>query len=253
MSTYHDDNNTSKNAALSTEEPDEDEDPPEEDLLDSYMKTSSWRSSVLSRGSNWPEIPYVSAAAGITDYTLSKADALQTKSQVSDLLLCALETAGFGVEPKPVTSPAFFRNARLIAGLLARGADPNYTAQSRATAPWLVLMEQVSAQWGTYGRAWRDVALELIKAMVRSGADLSSWPVKVDSDPIVRQRTLIEFVRHDLGEGGAADELEVIVEQSARRGGAHQQLASLPQGVGPRPTGGGLKSWVVSVFGMSKA
>lgn len=252
MSTYHDDNNTSKDAALSTEEPDEDEDPPEEDLLDSYIKTSSWRSSVLSRGSNWPEIPYVAAAAGITDYTLSKADALQTKGQVSDLLLCALETAGFGVEQKPVTSPAFFRNARLIAGLLARGADPNHTAQSRATAPWVVLMEQVSAQWGTYGRARRDVALELIKAMARSGADLSSWPAPVDLDPTSPQRTLVEFVRHDLEEDGTADELEVIIADSAKQGG-HQQIAALRQGAGPGPTGWGLKSWAVSVFGMSKA
>lgn len=246
MWTHHDGNNN-KDAALRTAESDEDD--AEEDLLDSYMKTSSWKSSILSGASNWPDIPYVAAAAGITDYTLSKADALQTKGQVSDLLLCALETAGFGVEQKPVTSPAFFRNARLIAGLLARGADPNHTAQSRATAPWVVLMEQVSAQWGTYGRAWRDVALELIKAMVRSGADLGSWPPRVDSTPSPPQRTLVEFVRHDLGEGGTAEELELIIAELARQGGGHRRMATLP----PGPTGWGLKSWVVSIFGMSKA
>ncbi|KAI7781725.1 hypothetical protein LA080_014491 [Diaporthe eres] len=245
MWTYNDDN--IKDAGLSTAEADE-VTAEEEDLLDSYMKTTSWRSSVLSGGSNWPDIPYVAAAAGITEYSLSKADALRTKGQVvSDLLLCALETAGLGVEQKPVTSPAFVRNARLIAGLLARGADPNHTAQSRATAPWVVLMGQVSAQWGTYASAWRDVAVELIKAMVRSGADLGSWPPQGNSDPMPPQRTLVEFVRHDLGEGRTADELEVIIAESAQRGGGRQQIA--PMGA----TAWGLKSWVVSIFGTSKA
>lgn len=256
MWTYHDDNKNT-DSALSTADPDEDG--AEEDLLDSYTKTTSWRSSIFNKGSNWPEIPYVAAAAGITDYTLGKVDALRsTKDQVlvSDLLLCALETAGFGVEQKPVTLPAFVRNARLVAGLLERGADPNHTAQGRAAAPWVVLMGQVSAQWGTYGRAWRDVALELVKAMVRSGADLGSWPPQGDLIPVPPQRTLVELVRHGLGEGGTADELEVIIAESARQGEGHQQTATRQQGVGTRPTGPagwGLKSWVVSIFGTSEA
>lgn len=230
-------NNNSNNTALESAEPDKDAS--EEDILDSYTNTSSWRSGVLGREASWPEIPYVAAAAGITDYTLSKVDDLGTKGQVSDLLLCSLEMAGFGVELRPVTSPAFFRNARLITGLLAHGADPNHTAQSRTTAPWVMLMEQVSAQWSTYCQAWRDVALELIKAMVRSGADLDSWPSQDDSSSFPRGRKLVEFVRHDLGEGGTADELELIIAESRS-----------PQPTGL--TGWGLKSWALSIFGKSQ-
>lgn len=190
------------------------------DELDRVMKYHSrlyrvyrgWNRLAPNKSKKWPNISWIAASAGLTQFTRQDIEINQDIAHVSVLLQCSLGCADLGVESTAGDSaiPVFARNINTIRLLLTTEVDPNYSI-NRSTSPWVSFLRHLAQNWSNFSGQSKQIALDIICELVQRGAHIR-FRIQ-DEDEQGATISIFEFVRNELGEPITAWRLKEIVKR----------------------------------------